>query len=61
MLLRDVPEPGQERTTMTGRIPRKNRLSKTNWDEFLRRLEDIADRKLAKVRAGDQTACNSSG
>ena len=54
ILLRDVPKPDQKRTTMTVRVPRKNRLSKTDWGDFQRRLAEIADRKLAKVRAGDQ-------
>jgi uncharacterized protein DUF4365 len=54
MLLRDVPTPDHEQKTMTVRIPRKNSLSKTNWGDFQRFLEEIADRKLAKVRAGDQ-------
>jgi hypothetical protein len=39
---------------MTVRIPRKNCLSKTDWGDFQRRLIEIVDRKLAKVRAGDQ-------
>jgi hypothetical protein len=54
ILLRDVPTPDQKRKTMTVRIPRKNCLSKTNWGDFQRRLAELADRKLAKVRAGDQ-------
>jgi hypothetical protein len=54
MWLREVDPPDQRRKTMTVRIPKVNRLSTTNWDDFQRRLVEITDRKTAKTRAGDQ-------
>ncbi len=46
ILLKDVNAPTQSNKTFTLRIPRSNKLSKTDWTEIVKYVKQVTKRKL---------------
>jgi hypothetical protein len=50
LLLSDVPEPNQNQSSFTIRVPKQNRLSSIDWQRIQRYVRDVTDGKIATRR-----------
>ena len=54
LLMKDIPQPNQERRTFTVHIPKENTLSTIDWNDIREYVREVTNEKLAARRAGQQ-------